>query len=210
MRYSLRALMPGLRRFRTQEDGIAYLEFAIITPFLVALLLGTIEITRYVLITQKVEKVAATIADVVSQGSTVTTAGLNNIITAASQVMQPYPFGASGFVIVTSVRQNGAYTVSNPPRVAWQYTGGGSYSQYSQVGSPGTAASLPNGMTLFDKDNIIVTEVFYNFQPLIGTQTYVTPNMLYKVSVFKPRLGDLSTLGALPAFWQPMKGAWLL
>ncbi|MBY0407902.1 MAG: pilus assembly protein [Rickettsiales bacterium] len=206
----LRPTSARLRAFRQEEEGLAFLEFAITIPFLMALLLGGVEITRYILITQKVEKVAVTISDVVSQGSTISTAGLNSIITAAQQVMLPYSFGANGYVIVTSVRQTGAYTVSNPPRVAWQYGGGGTWTHSSQIGTPGTAATLPNNMTLFDKDNLIVTEVFYNFRPIIGTQPFVETNSMYKVGVFKPRLGDLSTLSALPAFWQYRKGAWLL
>lgn len=196
-----------VRHFAKSEEGVAYLEFAITIPFLIALLMGAIEITRYILITQKVEKVAVTIADVVSQGSTVSNADLNNIITASQQVMLPYTFGSNGYVIITSVKQTGAYTVSNPPRVNWQYTGGGTWTQTSQVGSPGTAATLPNSMTLFDKDNVIVTEVYYNFQPILSTNGVIGTTPLYKVGVFKPRLGDLSTLSALPTFWQLMKGA---
>ncbi len=199
----------SFRKFRKSEDGVAYLEFAITLPFLIALLMGAIEMTRYILITQKVEKVAVTIADVVSQGSTISTTDLNNIINAAQQVMLPYTFSSNGYVIITSVKQTGAYTVSNPPRVNWQYKGGGTWAQNSQIGTTGTAAVLPNSMTLFDKDNIIVTEIFYNFQPIIATNGIIGTTSLYKVGVFKPRLGDLSTLSALPAFWQLQKGAWL-
>lgn len=188
-----------LRRFTTGREGLAYLEFAVTAPFLIALLLGAIEVTRYILITQKVEKVAVTIADVVAQGSTVSGAQLNTILAAAGQVMLPYAFGAQGYVIITSVKQAGAYSVSNPPRVNWQYAGGGSWTQSSQVGSPGTSATLPGGMTLFDKDNVIVTEIFYHFRPLLSAGGVIDATPLYKVGVFKPRLGDLSTLSALPA-----------
>ena len=196
-----------LKRFRKAQEGLAYLEFAIALPFLLLMLMGAIEITRYILITQKVEKVAVTIADLVSQGSTISNSDLNNIIVAAQQVMLPYTFDSNAYVIITSVKQTGAYTVSNPPRVSWQYKGGGTWTQNSQIGSPGTSASLPNSMTLFDKDNIIITEVFYNFQPLLVTNGVIGTTSLYKVGVFKPRLGDLSTLTALPAFWQAWKGA---
>lgn len=199
--------MRSFTRFRKNEEGLAYLEFAITMPFLLAMLMGAVEVTRYILITQKVEKVAVTISDVVSQGSTISTTDLNNIITAAAQVMQPYTFNTNAYVIISSVKQTGAYSVSNPPKVNWQYKGGGSWAQNSQVGTPGTAATLPNSMTLYDKDNIIVTEVFYNFQPILITNGVIGNTSLYKVGVFKPRLGDLSTLSALPAFWQLWKGA---
>lgn len=195
--------------FCKNESGIAVVEFAIIIPFIMALLMGAIEVTRFILITQKVEKVAVTIADVTSQGSTISTAQLDNIIIASQQVMLPYTFDTNGYVIITSVKQTGTFSGTNPPRVNWQYRGGGTWTQASLIGSPGTSATLPNNMTLFDKDNIIITEVFYSYTPLISGNGVISGTSLYKVGVFKPRLGDLSTLSALPAFWQLKKGAWL-
>lgn len=202
---------PALRSLTRDESGLAYLEFAIATPFLLALLMGAVEMTRYILIVQKVEKISVTISDVVAQGHTVTTSQLDNVITAAAEIMNPYEFGPRGYVIITSVKQSGNYSAANPPRVNWQYRGGGGWLQNSRVGSPGTSATLPNNMTLFDKDNVIVTEVFYNYAPLITTHGVLTGTALYKIGVFKPRLGDLSTLSWLPdmlQFWrQPQKGA---
>ena len=198
------------RSLHRDESGLAYLEFAIATPFLLALLMGAIEMTRYILIVQKVEKISVTIADVVAQGSTASTAQLDNVITAAAEIMNPYPFDTLGYVIITSVKQTGTWTAANPPRVNWQYKGGGTWLQNSQVGSPGTSATLPNNMTLFDKDNVIVTEVYYNYQPLVSGNGVIGGTTLYKVGVFKPRLGDLSTLSWLPdifKWWQPQKGA---
>ncbi len=203
--------MPRLLRITNRltrdQSGLAYLEFALCLPFILALLMGAIEVTRYMLIAQKVEKVAVTVSDVVSQGTTISVAELNNILTAAEQVMQPYSFGANGFVIISSVRQNGAPTGMNPPQVTWQYTGGGSWTQASQVGTVGNPASLPPSISLNDKDNIIIAEVFYNFTPLVPLNGVITTTSIYKLGLFKPRLGDLSTLSALPVFWLMQKGA---
>ena len=203
----LRPLSP---RFLRDESGIAYLEFAIATPFLLALFMGSVEMTRYMLMVQKLEKISSTVSDVVSQGSTISTAQLNNIITAAGEIMRPYTFGDRGYVIITSVKQTGNWSAANPPRVNWQYKGGGTWLQNSLVGSPGTSATLPNNMTLFDRDNVIVTEVFYNFSPMLATNGIIGNTPLYKIGIFKPRLGDLSTLSWLPSFlqgWQQTKGA---
>jgi len=197
-------------QFTRAQEGIAYLEFALCMPFLIALLMGSIEMTRYILIVQKVEKVAITISDVTSQGSTISTSDLNSIIYAASQVMLPYTFGANGYVIISSVTQTGTYSTSNPPKVSWQYTSSGangSWIQPSQIGTVGNTATLPNGMTLFDKDNIIVSEVFYHFTPIIPTNGVIGTTSIYKIGIYKPRLGALSTLSALPYFWLPFTGA---
>lgn len=197
---------------KRSQEGVACVEFALCIPFLLALLMGSIEVGRYMLIAQKVEKTAVTIADVVAQASTATSSQLNNIIFASSQVMTPYSMGADGYVIITSVKQTGTYSAANPPRVNWQYTSSGangSWSHPSQIGTPGNAAALPNAMVLFDKDNVIIAEVFYNYQPIIATNDVITGTTVYKVGLYKPRLGDLSVLGALPAFWAIQKGALL-
>lgn len=203
----MRALLSRLfGRFSREQGGVAYLEFAICIPFLAMLMLGATEVTRFMLIAQKVEKVAVTVSDVVAQASTITTGDIDNIVAAASQMMRPFTFGASGYIIISSVTQTGAYSISNPPKVNWQYTGGGTWTQASQVGTVGGTATLPTGMTLNDKDNVIIAEVFYNFQPVVTTNGVIQNISIYKVGLYKPRLGDLSTLGALPSFWLMDKG----
>ncbi len=103
--------MKHSKHFLRNESGMAYLEFAICLPFILALLMGSVEVTRYILITQKVEKTAVTISDVVSQGSFISRADLDNIILASGQVMQPYTFSTGGYVIRCSTR-----TMSSSPK----------------------------------------------------------------------------------------------
>lgn len=181
------------RRLAHNEQGLAYLEFAIMLPVLLSLFLGSVEMTRYILITQKAEKVAMTISDLVAQSSTISTTQLNTLILAAGQIMQPYNFGGdNSYVIVSSVYKTG----TNPPIVKWQYTNG-SWTHTSLVGTVNSAATLPVGFTMTDKENNIFTEVFYNYQPLLTiTGNVVSSQQIYKQSVYKPRLGDLSTLGS--------------
>jgi len=195
--------LQKLLHFKRNEEGLAFLEFAVCIPFVLALLLGSIEVTRYILIAEKVEKTAVTIADITSQGQTITKAELDSMITAAAQVMQPYTFGPNGYVIISSVTQTGAYSISNLPVVNWQYVSSGAngnWVQPSQVGSVGNHAALPGGITLNDKDNVIVSEIFYNYQPIIPTNGVITGSKIYKVGLYKPRLGALSTLGMLEIF----------
>lgn len=194
-------MLKRIASFLKNKEGIAYVEFAVCLPVIIALLMGAIEVSRFIIISQKVEKTAATLSDIVSQGKTVSTADLNSMIFASSQVMLPYTMGADGYVIVSSVRQNGAYSVSNPATVNWQYTSSGtngSWIQNSAVGTVGNPATLPSGMTLNDKDNVIVTEIFFRYKPLILTNGVINSSTIYKTSLFKPRLGDLSTLSSLP------------
>jgi Flp pilus assembly protein TadG len=177
------------RHFFSNASGIVATEFALMAPVLLLLFLGGFEVTRFILLQQKTEKVAYTIGDVVTQNTTITNAQLAQIVTAASQIMQPYTFGANGVVIVSSVYQTGTV---NPPTVRWRYTGGGTLARTSTVGNVNGNATLPAGLTLNDKDNVIIAEVYYRYSPMFSGGVVGTQD-IYKSTVFKPRLGALTT-----------------
>jgi Flp pilus assembly protein TadG len=182
----------SLKELARRKDGVAYLEFALALPLLMALFMGSVEVTRYIIIAQKVEKSSVTLSDVVAQSETMGVTQLNQLITAIGEVMQPFSFNSNGYVIVTSITKTGI----NPPTINWQHHGGGTWSHVSQVGTAaGMTATLPNGLTLNDKDTIIIAEVFYNYQP-IAVNEVIAGREIYKLAVFKPRLGGLKTLGS--------------
>jgi Flp pilus assembly protein TadG len=182
---------PSFPSFRRSQAGIAYVEFAMTLPLLLALLLGAIEMTRYILIVQKVEKASVTLSDLVAQSKEITTPQLNQLITAAGQIMQPYEFGERGYAIVTSVTR----TDPNPARVNWQHVGGGSWTQTSQIGTTGSVATLPANFTVADRENVIFAEVYYQFEPILANY-FLGTIQVYRVSIYKPRLGDLTSLGS--------------
>ncbi len=179
-------MQPLLRN----REGVAYLEFAMVAPMLFLLFLGSVELTRYIVIAQKVEKASMSVSDLVAQSENISTAQLNQLILAAGQLMNPYDFGSTGYVVVSSVSKTGA----NPPVINWQYANG-QLARGSRVGSTGGTAILPNGLTLNDRDTVIIAEVFYSYQPMLVNDVF-RPTEVYRISVFKPRLGDLRTLGA--------------
>lgn len=182
----MRALLGQLSR---NEEGMALIEFGFAAPVLVALVMGSFELGRMLLVHQKTEKVAYTVSDVVTQSTSVTNAQLANIVTAASEIMQPFAFGANGVVIITSVYQNG---VDVPPTVRWRYTGGGTLSRPSLIGAVNSNATLPGGLQLNDRDNVIVAEIYYQTSAFFPVDSWATQE-IYKTAIFKPRLGVLTT-----------------
>lgn len=179
------------RNLFTAEQGLAAIEFALSLPLLILLTFGSIEVTRYVLITQKLERVSIILSDLVAQSSTITTAQLDQIIPAAGQVLLPYSFATDGYAIISSVKKTG----TNPPVITWQYKSSGT-AQVSQVGVNGGTATMPAGFTMVDKDMVIITEVFYNYKPILSGTIYSNSQM-YRYSIYKPRLGDLTILGLI-------------
>ncbi len=192
---TLKYMAAKLYAFLRAESGLAAIEFALSLPLMVALLLGSSEICMLLIKQEKSERIATTISDLVAQEKTLTTNQLNDILLAAGQEMLPFNFGEYGMVIITSVTQTGDPSISNPPKISWQYVGGGNYQNISRVGNVGNPASLPAGFTLQVGDNIIVTEVFYKNVALFTSSpsTFKLPTTLYSLAVAKPRLGTLST-----------------
>jgi Flp pilus assembly protein TadG len=174
--------------FRHQA-GIAIAEFAIMLPVLMTLFYGCIEVTRYILVVQKTEKLANTVADVVAQSSKVTTASLDQVLAATGDIMQPFSFSANGRVIITSLYrdQDAAGAIVN-----WRYTGGGSLTADSQLGDLNTTPVLPTGFAFDKRENVIAAEVYFRFSPLISNQFFGTTTV-YRQAFYKPRFGLLTT-----------------
>jgi hypothetical protein len=178
--------------------GVAAVEFALTLPIWIVLLLGLGDGTYCLLVNERADRIAYSVTDIVSQYQAVTLANLSNIVMAAAQLMEPYPFTPNGVVIITSVWQ----PPGGKPTVCWQYSGGGSLGgMTSQVGPPnntsknctqGPVANLPNGLTLNDNDNVIISEVFYKFVPLFLNAGPFASNLIYRTAVYKPRLSLLT------------------
>lgn len=170
------------------NQGLAAVEFALAAPLLITLCLGGFELARYTLISLKVEKIAFTVADVTSQNKTLTNSQINDIFEAAEQIAAPFEFSTIGVVYITS-----AYRATGDayPTVRWQRSYGNAAS-VSQIGTAGLTATLPNGLTINQRDNVIISEVYYQYTPIFSLGL-IGPSTLYKTTIFKPRLGDLTT-----------------
>lgn len=178
-----------LKRFLDNRRGIAAIEMAIALPILTSLFLGCLEVTMNILAAEKVEKLASTSADVVAQSEVATNAGMDQLLSATTAVMQPFDFGADGVVIITSVYRAAGATQS---LVNWRHAGGGQLSATSQLGAVGAPALLPVGFVLTERENVIVAEVYYRYQPLFPGVLF-NEKTIYRRALFKPRLSALTS-----------------
>jgi Flp pilus assembly protein TadG len=179
--------------FACSNAGIAVVEFALMLPVLMTLFYGVIEITRYVLITQKAEKLAHTVADVTAQSATVTISGLDQLMAATSDIMEPFAFGTNGRVFITSLyRTQGQANAA----VNWRYSGGGTLTGVtSSFGAVGDTPTMPGTFTFDERENVIVAEVYVQFSPLISNKFFGTTTV-YRRAFYKPRFGALITTPA--------------
>jgi hypothetical protein len=171
------------------RKGVAAVEFALSLPIWTTLLLGAGDGAYCLIVNEKTDRIAYTVTDIVTQYQSITKANLNDILLASGQLMQPFAFGANGVVIVSSVYQGS----TGSPIIEWQYSGGGTLSKTSRIGAANGSAILPNGLTLNAGDNVIISEVYYNFTPMFLSEGLFSSGPVYRVAVYKPRLSPLVT-----------------
>lgn len=179
---------PALRALRCRAGNVA-VEFALAVPVLLLLMLGSVEMARFIILNQKLDRVATTISDLVARAETIDEAALDDIFTAAGEVAAPFDLADLGVVIVSSV--------TNPdgtgPEVAWQRSGGGSLSATSQIGTEGNGATLAGDFDVREGETAIISEVYFDFEPFLS-ELIVTPRTLYTRAHHRPRLGTLEEI----------------
>lgn len=182
-----------LHRFVRNEAGMAMVEFGLLLPMLITMFYGCIEVTRYILIVQKTEKLAHTIADVTAQSKTITVASENQLFEATKDIMDPFTTGANSRILVSSLyRAAGASTTAT---VNWRLSGGGTMTVTSAIGNVGATPVMPGGFAFNERENVIAAEVFYQFNPLISTR-FFGATTIYRSAFYKPRLGALTATPA--------------
>lgn len=181
----MRALLARLAR---DLRGVAATEFALLLPILVMFGAGTIEYSRLILLTQKLQSGSFILADLTARDKTLSEEQLENIFLAIDQVIQPFDFAADGVAIVSSI----GVDASDDPVISWQRIGSGTLAATSGLGDEGDDAVLPDELEIKAGETIIAAEVFYDFEPIFPLG--LSPRVIRRVAYYKPRLGTLDTL----------------
>jgi TadE-like protein len=188
-----RAVQPagrGVRRpwtlFGCGVDGNVAVEFALCVPVLLLLMLGSAEMARYIILHQKMDRVATTISDLVARAETISEDDLEDIFTAAGQVAEPFDLANLGVVIVSAVTNSDG----EGPVIAWQRSGGGSYTTSSHLGAEGDSPVLPPDFEVREGETAIISETYYDFTPFLS-ELIVEPQVIYRSAHHRPRLGTL-------------------
>ena len=186
-----------LRAFGRARRGAVAIEFAIIVPVLVALILGGVDMGRYALLHQKAQRTAATVADLLAgtPPAFLIDTEIDSMMASTTHVMQPFVVGDNVRVIASMMTLatdgSGAYTTDGTTTIDWQRcwvapgsTGLTASSDYGTSGN--TPSPLPPGFQALPADTtvtVIVAEVVYQHQfmfvDLIGDETPVHVSAVY-------------------------------
>jgi Flp pilus assembly protein TadG len=176
------SLLVRVRKFSTAADAVAAIEFAIVVPFMLVLLVGGVELGHGMAINVKVSATAHSVGDMVTQNTSLSTASMQNILTGASAIIAPYPINSSQLVVTVSEVSSDA---SGNMTLRWSQSyngtsfGPGRSSLGSSTSPPYSALSVPtslNGTTgnannannQNDQVSFIVSEASYAYTPNLG------------------------------------------
>ncbi|KAA0700005.1 pilus assembly protein [Neorhizobium sp. P12A] len=122
-----------LIRLSRDKRGIGAIEFAILAPVLLLLYLGALEITVALSVAKRTSRASGTIADIVTQQSSVTKSFLATMPSAASAIFAP--FGTTGMTMkITGITIDS----SSKATVAWSWAQNGT--------TPYSAGSAASGV----------------------------------------------------------------
>lgn len=187
-------LRRGLRPpFVRDRRGNVTIEAAIILPVMLTMLVLGADLARYLDTVARMDRVAATVADLVARSETVidrtdfTAPVANNDLAtffrAGNEAAHPNDLAGRGRVWVSVVRPGEAGGFE----LMWQRTGPYQLEALSRL------ESLPELPT---NGNFVVAEVIFAYEPLIldtlGVDAF-TP-VVYRRAIFRPRLTALAAL----------------
>jgi Flp pilus assembly protein TadG len=144
-----------LRAFADDRRGVSAVEFALMLPLMLALYLGTVEISQGISAQRKVTLTARSVADLVSQTQNVANTYMTNTLNAATAVMAPFPDSKLKVTVSSISIASGKATVS------WSDTKNGT------ARAKGSSVTLPAALVAED-GSLIWSEVEYAYTPTIG------------------------------------------
>ena len=147
---------------KTDQKGVAAIEFALTAPVLAVLMIGVVDVSNYISAVRKVTSAAHTAADLISQETDLTSSELSELFEASRLVIDPLD-DTSLTLGAASVRFDDD---TGDPGEDWT----GSYNSGSVSNSEGLATDLGNA-----GESVIIVTATYTFTPtfsLVLTGTY--------------------------------------
>lgn len=152
------------RRFAASTRGVAAVEFAMILPVLLILLLATFDGGNAIALYMKVRSATYTLAAVTNQYSTMQPSDMTSVTGATAAVLAPYS-STPAVVVITQIKATSATAAV----VSWSY----SPTSGQALTTGATFSSLP---TNFAKNScggtypcyVILASVSYTFTPVFG------------------------------------------
>lgn len=177
------------QRFMQAQEGVALIELAMVISVLLLLVLGTVEVARYVQFNQKVEAATGQVANLFNRTLNPTCESATSIINSYNLATKPFD-GSTAAIFVSAVQQ-----VSVPAykaTVMWQLQRSPS-GHKSKVAPKGKGSRIwLRGIELIQKDQVLVVESYMRYSPVIFPEVLsaIVDFDIYKKAIYRPRFGS--------------------
>ncbi|WBU30616.1 pilus assembly protein [Rhodopseudomonas palustris] len=201
----------SVRSLQANVDAVAATEFAIVVPFLLLLFIGGVELANGMAISVKVSATAHSVADMVTQNTSLSTTSMQNILTGASATIAPYSVNdSSGKSLLTVTVSEVSSDANGNLTLQWSRsfngaTFGSGRTSLSGLTVPtslnGTVGNASNPNNQNDQVSFIVGEVSYAYTPNLGFTISGTVNLTDTVWMFPRCSTDSPANSSGPAYY---------
>jgi Flp pilus assembly protein TadG len=170
-------LRRQIAALRSNNSGLAAVEFAMIIPLMAMMFIGTNEFSAGVAIDRKVTIMARTLSDLTSQNTDVTDDKFTNFFNAGKSVMTPY----SATPVQGTITELYIDSKTLKARVQW--------SKGAEAHTPGDIIEIPDALKI-GGTYLIYSEVKYKYVPSVAWFINKTSGItLSDVTYTRPRQG---------------------
>jgi Flp pilus assembly protein TadG len=200
-------MLATLRRLRSDNRGLALLEFAFTLPLVLVLLLYGLETANLGLSILRVHQIAATSADNAARvRDSINEADVNEVLLGGKILGERMDFNTRGRIVLSDVMPNGKTGSVAGQTILWQRCAGAlnvpdSQPKYGAQGKGANDATLQSmgrtGRQIAASANsaMIFAEVSYLYKPLVSSTLLGTPVLRSEAS-FSVRERSSETLNA--------------
>jgi len=181
----LRRKVIGIRCFardlHSNIAGMAAIEFGLVAPVMLIMLIGTVEISRAISIDRRFGLATSMVGDLVAREEDMSADNLNAIYNIVEHVMEPYDASALKIAVVP------VKAASDDKTNTKVYAGVTNRPSYHGKTAPGECSSYGVTAGLLDKgESVIVIESSYNYTPLL-VNDFIAAKTWTDKSVLSPR-----------------------
>lgn len=152
-----------LQRWKSDTEGVAAIEFALIVPIMGTMFVGAVELSQAITVDRRVTQVAAATADLVARADKVIKSSeITDIMKVGGYIFLPY---SQTPVVITLRNVSSSPTSATNTKQSWTcvYNGAG---QTQACSCTNVAYTIPANLVTTN-DSVVVSQVTYNYTPLI-------------------------------------------
>lgn len=179
-------MFEKLKKLQRDIAGVQALEFALIAPLLIAMVLGTIEVGRYVLLNQKISKTIFALGDLVTRKNTLTAFDVAQSFPLASKTLAPFDTTVNQLSSRTSMRVS-----------AFNRPVGSAKAQRVWNCAVGTSITAPTpALNIQENEGIFLVEIAYNYKTIFvptALNNFFNSQdvIIYRQQVVRPRTASI-------------------